>query len=210
MTTAVPCGTVTCTIVGSTGGPDGVTGATVTDTLPAGISSATWTCTPAANCGVTSGTGNINTTVNLANGGTATFTVTANISASATGSLTNTASVTAPAGTTDPTPGNNTATDTDTLTPHADLSAAKSGPASVTAGGAISYSVLVSNGGPAAADGASFTDPLPAGISSITASCGSPTGGAVCGAVNVSGSAVSSSITTLPAGGSVTFTINGI
>src|SRR5258708_2647429 len=92
----------------------------------AGISSANWTCAPAANCGVTSGTGSINTTGNLENGGIATFTVTANISASATGSLSNTANVTAPAGTTDPTPGNNTATDTETLTPQADLSITKS------------------------------------------------------------------------------------
>src|SRR5258708_16471146 len=96
------------------GGPGAVAVATVTDTLPAGISSATWTCAPAANCGVTSGTGDINTTVNLANGGIATFTVTANISASATGSLSNTASVTAPAGITDPNTANNTANNTDT------------------------------------------------------------------------------------------------
>ncbi len=50
-----------------------------------------------------------------------TYTVTATVSAAATGTLANTATVTAPAGVTDPTPGNNSATDTDTLTPQADL-----------------------------------------------------------------------------------------
>src|SRR5262249_14775038 len=43
-------------------------------------------------------------------------TLTGTISASATGTLSNTATVTAPGGITDPTPGNNSATDTDTLT----------------------------------------------------------------------------------------------
>ena len=41
------------------------------------------------------------------------------------GHLVNTATVDAPAGVTDPTPGNNTATDTDTLTPTADLQITK-------------------------------------------------------------------------------------
>ena len=60
----------------------------------------------------------INASVNLPPSGTATFTVTGTIAASATGTLTNTATVAPPAGATDPTPANNTATDTDTLAPH--------------------------------------------------------------------------------------------
>ncbi|NOT56894.1 MAG: BACON domain-containing protein, partial [Deltaproteobacteria bacterium] len=62
-----------------------------------------------------SGSGNINTSaVNLPSGGSATFTATCTISAAATGSLVNTATVSSSV--TDPTPGNNSATDTDTLT----------------------------------------------------------------------------------------------
>ena len=44
-----------------------------------------------------------------------TYTASCTISAAATGTLSNTATVTAPAGVTDPTPGNNSATDSDTL-----------------------------------------------------------------------------------------------
>ncbi|MBO1765188.1 hypothetical protein JQN64_28885, partial [Escherichia coli] len=47
------------------------------------------------------------------------------ISAAASGTLSNTATVAAPAGVTDPTPGNNSATDTDTLTARADLTITK-------------------------------------------------------------------------------------
>src|SRR4029078_11631670 len=72
------------------------------------------------------------------------------------------------------------------------------------------YSVVVTNNGPSDANGTSFTDAVPAAITAVAASCGSPTGGAGCGAVNVVGNNVSSTITTLPSGGSVTFTIGGI
>ena len=50
-------------------------------------------------------------------GGTATFTVNGTLSAAATGSLINTATVATPAGVSDPSPANNSATDTDTITP---------------------------------------------------------------------------------------------
>ena len=52
-----------------------------------------------------------------------------------------------PQGTTDPTPGNNSATDTDTIQPVADLAIVKTGPAGVNSNGAVSYSVVVSNAG---------------------------------------------------------------
>src|SRR4029079_13133770 len=81
----------------------------------------------------------------------------------ATGSIANTASVAAPAGTTDPTAGNNSATDTDTITSSADLSVTKSdGKTSVDAGVSNSYSVVVTNGGPSNVSGATVTDTFPA------------------------------------------------
>ena len=64
----------------------------------------------------------------------ATFTVVANISPSAVGTLVNTATVTAPATVAEINPGNNTATDTDTLTPQADMQALKAGPGAVVPG----------------------------------------------------------------------------
>jgi uncharacterized repeat protein (TIGR01451 family) len=208
--TATPGSVITYTITAGNAGPSDVTGATVADTLPAAISGATWSCSGAAGgtCPA-SGNGSINATVNLPAGGSVTFIVTGTVSASATGTLANTATVAAPGGVTDPTPGNNSATDTDTLTGSADIEAHKTGPANVTAGATIAYSVIVTNHGPSDANGTTFSDTVPAGISGVTASCGTPSGGASCGAVNVAGNAVTSAITTMPSGASVTFTISG-
>ena len=67
---------------------------------------------------------------------------------------------TPPAGTTDPTPGNNTASDTDTVL-GADLSITKSdGVTAVTSGGTTVYTVVVSNLGPSAANGAVVVRPM--------------------------------------------------
>src|SRR6185295_4601464 len=97
------------------------TGATAADTFPAS-ETCTWTCIGAGGGTCTaSGSGNINNTVNLPAGDSATYTASCAIAAGATGTLSNTATVTAPAGVTDPTPGNNTATDSDTLAASADL-----------------------------------------------------------------------------------------
>lgn len=109
-------GAVSYAIVVSNGGPDPVTGATVADTLPAQLTNASWTCvaSPGSTCGAASGSGGINTSVALLNGGTATFTLNATVASGLIGgSITNTASVTAPSGTSDPALGNNTASDTD-------------------------------------------------------------------------------------------------
>jgi hypothetical protein len=69
--------------------------------------------TGAGASGPASGSGDIGAAVNLPAGATVTFTVNASISSAATGNLVNTATVTPPPGTTDPAPGNNSATDTD-------------------------------------------------------------------------------------------------
>ncbi len=98
VTSTNPGATLTYTIVVSNAGPDPVTGATVVDTLPTGLT----------------GT-NLNTTVDLAAGASQSFTVTATVDAGAPLSVSNTATVTAPALVTDPTSGNNSATDTDAV-----------------------------------------------------------------------------------------------
>ena len=76
---------MTYTIVASNAGPNGVTGATVTDTFPAALT-CTWTCVGAGGGTCTaSGSGNINDTVNLPAGGSVTYTANCTLSASATG-----------------------------------------------------------------------------------------------------------------------------
>jgi uncharacterized repeat protein (TIGR01451 family) len=95
------------------------------------------------------------------------------------------------------------------VTPVANLAVAKTGPATVGYGSTATYTIVVSNAGPDAANAASFSDAVPAKLGSVAAACGSPTGGAACGAVNIAGNTVTSTITTLPSGGSVTFTVSG-
>ncbi|MEO5899789.1 MAG: DUF11 domain-containing protein, partial [Ilumatobacteraceae bacterium] len=106
----------TYTVVATNLSPGTVTGATVADTMPAGFTGATWNCAASAGstCNVASGSGNINTTVVLAAGGTATFTVTGTVTGTL--SVANTATVTPPAGTADPILANNSATDTTSIT----------------------------------------------------------------------------------------------
>ena len=95
------------------------------------------------------------------------------------------------------------------VNPAANVSVTKSGPASIAWGTTITYTVVVSNAGPDAANLTTFSDTVPAAITSVNAACGTPTGGAACGTVNVAGNSVTSTITTLPSGSSVTFTITG-
>ena len=140
MTSVVAGSTVAYTITVANAGPSTAVGAHVVDTVPSTLSGASWTCvgTSGGVCTTGSGTDSIDTTVDLPVGGVATFTLTATLSASATGALVNTATVDAAAGTIDPVPGNNSATDTDTVVVSSDLSVVKSdGVSTATPGGSV-------------------------------------------------------------------------
>ena len=202
VTTATPGGSVTYTVTAGNAGPNAATGATVADTFPASLT-CTWTCVGAGGgtCAA-SGVGNINDTVNLPNGASVTYTASCSISAAATGTLSNTATVTAPAGVTDPTPGNNSATDSDTLAASADLAITKTdGVTTATAGGSVTYTIAASNAGPSNAPGATVADTFPASETCTWTCVGA--GGGTCTA---SGSGNINNTVNLPSGGSVTYT----
>src|SRR2546426_7567675 len=101
--TVTPGTSTTYTIVVSNNGPISVTGATVSDILPASVGSDTFTAVGSGGASgfTASGSGNINDTVTLPVGATITYTLVASIASDATGSLVNTATVTAPSGATD-------------------------------------------------------------------------------------------------------------
>jgi uncharacterized repeat protein (TIGR01451 family) len=115
----VPKGSMdTYTIVVSNPSTATVTNAMVTDTVPAGLAGATWTCTPTGGSTCTaSGTGNISETVTLPAGSIVTFRLTGTVTGTAPSTLTNTARVAVPPGTSDPNTANNVATDTTQITP---------------------------------------------------------------------------------------------
>jgi uncharacterized repeat protein (TIGR01451 family) len=90
----------------------------------------------------------------------------------------------------------------------ADLSISKAGPASAFNGDTVTYTLTVSNIGPNGANGASFIDNLPAGLTNISATCTAAIGGATCPAtITVGATSVSGVIPTLPANGVLTILI---
>ncbi|HWU18514.1 MAG TPA: choice-of-anchor D domain-containing protein [Devosia sp.] len=112
---------ITYTIVVNNGGTADAPGTLISDPLPGGITAANWTCggaTGGAVCSVASGTGAINTTADLPAGSSVTYTLNMTVPAGYSGvNLTNTATVTAPGGISDPDTSNNTASDTNVVSP---------------------------------------------------------------------------------------------
>jgi uncharacterized repeat protein (TIGR01451 family) len=168
-TAAVPGTANSYTITVTNLGPSSLTSLTLIDILPPTLQTPIFT--PSAGT-YNSATGSW-TGINLSAGQSVTLTLSASISPSATGTLTNTASVSPPAGVTDPVPGNNSATDSDTLTPRADLAATKTGPGSATPPTNVGYRIVVTNNGPSDAAAVQLTDPTPTGLSFVsnTGSC---------------------------------------
>jgi len=210
-TTIVPGSSNTYTIVVTNAGPSTVTGATITDTFPAGFTGVTYTAsaTGGATGFTASGSGNISQSgINMPVGSTITYTVTGTVSASATGTLVNTATVSPPTSVTDPTPANNTATDTDTLTPQADLQITKTdGKTSILPSSSNTYTIVVTNAGPSAVSGATITDTFPATFTGVTwtaVATGGASGFTASGSGNISQSGVS-----MPVGSTITYTVTG-
>jgi uncharacterized repeat protein (TIGR01451 family) len=203
---------LTYTVTVGNAGPDTATGAAVVDNLPVAFTNASWTCVASAgsSCAAGSGTGNINTTVTVRNGGTATFTISGTVSSSATGTLTNTATVTVPTGTSDPSLTNNTATDNDTILVPTDLSITKTDSQTlVNRGAQIRYTIVATNNGPNAVTGATITDNFPTGFGgaltgTINWTC-TTTGGATCGGLGTGSGNINRTVT-MPVGSTVTFT----
>jgi uncharacterized repeat protein (TIGR01451 family) len=170
---------------------------TVNDTLPTGATPVTatgagWTCS------VSGQTVSCTRSDALAPASTILYpiTVSLNVSQSAPASLTNTAVV---AGGSELNTTNDTATDVATVVSSADLSITNSGaPAAVGAGTNITYTQVITNNGPSAADNATLVEAIPANTTfiSMTApagwTCSTPaqgaTGSVVCTEVNMAGS----------------------
>ena len=195
-------------------GPGAADGSVFTDTVPAAITGVTWTCTASgqAVCPAASGAGNTisQTLVTMPMNGRLRYAITGTAPAAAT-TLVNTANVRTPTAVTDPNPNNNTSTVSTivTTTPLtvANLSMSKIGPATVTALGAVRYTLVATNNGPASADGATVTDTFPSVLTGVTWTCAA-SAGATCGAASGSGN-LNLTLPTFASGSQVTITVNG-
>ncbi len=206
---------LTYTIIVTNNGPSAVTQATVSDTLPAALSSFTWTCTTAgsgASCG-TSGpvTGDINALVDLPVGTQAVFTVSGTVPLATTGTINNTASVSTPSGIVDVIPGNNSATDSNGAGTSADLAIRKtSSPKPYVAGSALTYTITVSNSGPSSVTGATVVDSIPSTITGVTWTSSITGTAAVTSGATGSGNSLSATLNIGPAfADKVIFTVTG-
>lgn len=199
-------GSITYTITVTNLGPSSVSGVMATDALPAAVTYANST-----GGGSLSG-GTVTWTLGALAGGTATN-VTVTVTAPASGSFTNIAQ--AGSSTADPNPTNNNGTvpgsqvtTTVTPTPVADIGVTKTGPANVFAGTNFSYTITVTNSGPAAASNVVASDVLPTNVVFVSASGGGTTNAGVAswpvGTLAAGGTTNLTLTVTAPAGGTIT------
>lgn len=182
----------------------------VADSQPPGLSFGVWSCIvlasglPAAVCPSSlPASGSLSTTIaSLPPGGKLRFTVTATVT-DATEDNSNTATITPPINATCQ---GNQCSSTVSLPGAVELDVAKTvNVTSLTPGGSIEYTIVVSNTGQLAAGNVQVNDPMVTGLSSQTWTCT----GAACPSAGGSG-AINETIVSLPAGDSVTYTIYGI
>jgi len=199
--TVNPGGTITYMVTVQNQGPSDAANVVVADTTPPGLTFVgnAGDCTSAYPCAFAT----------IAAGALVTIDSTYDVPDDYAGAdpIVNTASATSD--TPDPDPSNNSSTaQTGVGAGTADLSILKSGPASVAAGGSITYTLAITNLGPGPANGARYADALPAGLTAISATCGGESGGAACGGQpSVVGNTVSGTVGALPNGGGVIVTI---
>ena len=167
-----PGGNLTYTITASNSGPDPVTDATVSDTLPAETTfvslaePAGWTCsTPAVGSG-----GLVSCTNPSFAPGSAVFTLVVQVGSTVPGGtvISNTATISSPKP--DSGPGDTSATATTTVQgPQADYSVTKTdSPDPVNAGSNLTYTITANNAGPDPAADAAVSDTLPAGTTFVS------------------------------------------
>ena len=200
---------LTYTVTVTNNGPAGVAGAPVTDPVPAQLQNMSWTC---AGSGVgnsrtaASGPGGVSVGVTLASGGSATITVRARVRDNVNNGMliSNTVTVTAPAGTLDPNPSNNTATDTDVV--GVDVAVAKTdNTPSLYTGTRARYTIVVSKNSVGALAGIGVVDPAPVGLTQVTWTCQTTTGGS-CGNGGNNGSGSINRTVSLGGAGNATVT----
>jgi uncharacterized repeat protein (TIGR01451 family) len=212
VTQVAPGDPVTYTIVATNNGPNDVFGGRVTDTFVADLLNVTWTCIGGGGAICTpAGMGDILDVVLLPVGGTVTYTVQATVDPNAQGivvegrpALVNTALVFGNVDVADPDLANNAATDVDTIQlTDVDLAISKTDDSCYALPGSnTTYTITVTNSGPAAAVDAEVLDSFPPEITAVSWTCVGA-GGASCTA---NGIGDIDDTVSVPVLGSVTYT----
>ncbi len=205
-TLIAPGGTSTLTYtITNTTELDAKNGWSFTDDLPNNVTATgvnSTTCTNAA-ISATSGGTVVSVTNGDLNAGQTSCTVSVQVTSSTSGTYTNSATNFPPNG---GLVGLNPPGSTPLVVNKVDLSITKvTKKSTYTAGSPITYTITVKNAGPSTATDATVTDPLPASITGATWTC-TPSSGASC---TSSGTADVNDTVTIPAGGSLLYTVTG-
>lgn len=167
-------GVVTYTLTLVNAGPSQALAVSLTDTLPSGLTLLSESALGTNPDSFSAGSSGNNATFlggSVGAGRTDQFLVVASAASTlpASFSLFDQATVTSFL-TTDPNTANNFATFTTTVTTSADVSVAKSGPATAAPGSTVTYSLTVADLGPSAAQNVTLTDALPSGMTLLSVS----------------------------------------
>ncbi|MBC6110040.1 DUF11 domain-containing protein, partial [Pedobacter sp. CCM 8938] len=203
---------ISYTITVSNTGPSDAVGVNITDVVPADVTGVTWTATSSGTSSITGGaTGSSNSILVAGNipaiaGNVITIVVNGTINPSFAGNILNTASAAIGAGT--PV---NSPTVTTVVSKQTNLSIIKSGPATLSAGLPIAYTLEVTNAGPSNAINTVITDAIPPEIQNVTWTATGNNGATVSAGSTGTGNVLSVTGNVLAGGNSkILITINGI
>ncbi|MDO8277025.1 MAG: SdrD B-like domain-containing protein [Burkholderiaceae bacterium] len=157
--------TATYTLVIVNAGPSVAANVTVSDAMPAGLTLASASVMSGSFTLVTT-TASLSALASSMPVGTAVIALTVNVGPEVVGSVTNVARVTST--TPDTQPNNNVGTATSGVL-GADLALSKFGPATISAAGTATYTLVIVNHGPSVATNVTITDMMPVGLSLLSA-----------------------------------------
>ena len=197
--TSVVSGTSnTYTITVTNNGPSTINSFLLNDVIPVGLLNANFGTPSSGAYESSSGVWN---GLNLGSGNSVTITLTGTIDPTAIGSITNVVSVSPPSGIAETNSTNDSATDTNDLTPEVDLSVTQTdNKTSVVPGTFNAYTITVTNNGPSTISSFTLTDVVPAGLLNPVFSPNSGTYNSVSGLWNG---------LSLASGNSITLTLTG-
>src|SRR2546423_1233623 len=185
-----------------------VGGASIADAFPTVFTNVSYTAIQLGGASgfSASGAGNINDTVVMPSGSKITYMVKGKVNSSATGTISNTATVTPPAGVNDPNPGNNTATDMDSVTVKADLKVTVAdGKTAAGPGPEETYTILWAKVGPCEIAGSVIQDDFPSTFTGVTFTA--TQGGGATGFTSGSGDVAQT--VAMPSGSHITYKATG-